>query len=194
MNKSKIIFITILLYFIFTIIVVVCLQYYTVFSGWLSLLSLFLSGVLVLERILNAVLRILGEPRLKLVDSVRKPYNEDSEGEYMELYLTIKNIGGGQAIDCNIHAKAKNISKKPYLISRIPFSLDAGVTAEILFHQIIKSEQTTRSLFKNSPKLKRGEVYEYEIGFSGANFKDEKVHRLKLDLTSWENIRVIIDC
>jgi hypothetical protein len=147
-----------------------------------------------MERISNAIARILKEPRLRIIGSRKEPHNEGSEGEFLDLYLTIKNTGGEQANDCDVYAEVKGVSKNPYCITHMPFSLKAGDSTEIHFQQIIKSEQKARSLSNKSPTLDKGRTYEYEITFFGANFKDEKKHRLKLDLSSWKNIGVILDC
>jgi hypothetical protein len=147
-----------------------------------------------MERISNAIARMLKEPRLRIVDSIRQLHKEGSEGEFMDISLVIKNTGGERADDCIVYAKVKCVSENPYNISGVPFSLNAGDQKKIRFLQIIKSEQQVRSLSGNSPTLDKGKLYEYEITFSGANFKDEKKHRLKLDLSSWENIGVILDC
>lgn len=150
--------------------------------------------MIVLERLLSAIARMLKEPRLKIVGFSKVVHNEDSEGEFIDLYFTVKNTGGDRAEDCEIRAKVKSISKDFYYVTHMPFSLNAGIDTKIYFQQIIKNEQRTRSLSKNSPILEIGKIYEYEIRFSGVNFKDEKKHKLKLDLSSWENIEVILDC
>jgi hypothetical protein len=136
---------------------------------------------------------MLKEPRLRIVGSRREPHNEGSAGEFIDLYLTIKNTGGTRVDDCDMQAEVKGVSKNPYHVAFIPF-LNAGYEKEIRFLQIIRSEQKARPSSKSCPTLDRGRIYDYEITFFGANFKDEKKHRLKLDLTSWENIKVIFDC
>lgn len=193
MSSNKIIFIAILLYFTVVIASIVCLRYYTSFSDWLVLASLILSGVLILGYGLNALLKMLGEPKLKIVRSKIEPYHKGTEGEYKDLYLIVKNIGGKEAIDCQIKAKARGMSQEPYYVTGVPFSLNAGNEKSIRFQQVIKSEQKVQPNFGRGPIMERGKVYEYETNFYG-NFKDTKAHRLKLDLTSWENIRVVLDC
>ena len=88
---------------------------------------------------------------------------------------------------------SKNVSQEPYYLQEMPFSLKAGNDTEIHFQQIIKSEQKVRSLSKKAPAIDRGHIYEYEIRFYG-NFKDDKAHKLTLDLSSWESIGVTLDC
>ena len=193
-GDTRIVFLAILVCLTSIIAFVVYLHLYTSFSDWLALAALILSGVIVMERISSAIARILKEPHLRIVDSRREVRNEGSAGELMDLYLTIKNSGGTQAEDCNMQAEVKGVLTHPYRITPMPFSLNAGDRKEIHFQQIIKSEQKVRSLSNKSPTLNRGRIYEYEITFFGANFKDEKKHKLKLDLTSWDNLGVILDC
>jgi hypothetical protein len=194
MTKNTIILVIILLYLAFVGMVVAYLLYYTDFSGWLTLLSVILTGVVIMERFADRLSKILKEPRLKVIDSRRKSHGEGSEGEYLDIYLIIKNTGGEWAEDCKVYAKVKHISENSYNISGVPFSLNAGDSKEIHFLRIIKSEHKTRDLTGGTPTLDRGKIYEYEITFSGANFEAKKKHRLKLDLSSWENIKVILDC
>lgn len=194
MTNGKLILVAILLYFTVVITFIVYLLFYTEFSDWLVLASLFLSGVIILGYGLNAILKMLGQPKLKIIGSKIESCKVDTEGEYKDVYFLVKNVGGQEAIDCLIRAKVKDTSETPYYVVRTPFSLQAGNDRPIHFQQVIKSEQKIRPLSNKNPTLDRGRIYDYEITFFSANFKDEKKHRLKLDLTSWENIKVILDC
>lgn len=169
------------------------LLFYTNFSDWLALVSLFLSGGIVLGYGLNAILKMLGQPRMKIVGSKIESHNVGTEGEFKDVYLLVKNVGGKEAIDCLIKAKIRGMSQESYYLIGTPFSLKAGDDRSVHFQQVIKNEQKVRPLSEKASIMDRGNVYEYEINFYG-NFKDEKTHRLKLDLSSWENIRIILDC
>lgn len=195
MTRTAWILVIILLYLTVAGAVIVYFLFFTGFSDWLALFALVVSGVIATERIAQWLSKIGEEPRLKIIGSRRESHNEGSEGEYIDIYLLIKNVGGARADDCNIHAMVKGVTKNSFYLNHMPFSLDANDEREgIHFQQIIKSGHNTSALTEKSPKLEMGRIYEYEITFSGANFKDTKKHKLKLDLSSWENIKVILDC
>lgn len=194
MTKNTIILVIILLYLAFAGMVILYLFSYTNFSEWLALSSLILSGVIVVEKIADWLAKMMKEPRLRIVGSSRMLHGEGSEGEYLDIYLLIKNTGGEKADDCDIQAVVKGVTKESFFLNHVPFSLNAGNKKEIHFQQIIKNEHKTRALMDKSPNLGMGRIFEYEITFSGANLEDKKKHRLKLDLSSWENIKVVIDC
>lgn len=191
-SDTKIILLAILVYLTIIIASFAYLFFYTSFSDWWPLISLLPAGVLILSG-LNALLKRLGRPKLKIVRSKIEPQNEGTEGEYKDLYLIVQNVGGEEAIDCLVKANVKSMSQEPYYVVGVPFSLNAGNEKNIRFQQVIKSEQKVQPISEKGPIMDRGNIYEYEIYFYG-NFKDTKAHRLRLDLTSWENIGVILDC
>jgi len=158
-----------------------------------ALSSLLVLGVSVLRYGLKALLKMLERPKLKIVRSKIESQYVGVAGEYKDLYLIVQNVGGQEAIDCLVKANVKSMSQEPYYVVGVPFSLNAGNEKNIRFQQVIKSEQKVQPISEKGPIMDRGNIYEYEIYFYG-NFKDTKAHRLRLDLTSWENIGVILDC
>ena len=195
MTKVKIISIsTILLYSVALTVIMAYLVYYTQFTEWLALISLFLSVGLLIVNILNAIAKMLRQPRLKIIESRIETQRKDSEGEYKDVYFVVRNVGDDQASDCTIKAKVKDVWKDFYNIAGVPFSLNAGDDRGIHFQRIFKSDQRVLPLTENRPIFDRGKVYECEIKFYGRNFKDEKHHHIRLNLSSWENIGITFDC
>jgi len=191
-GDTKIVFLAILVYLTIVIAFVAYLFPYMSFSYWLALSSLLVLGVSVLRYGLKALLKMLERPKLKIVRSKIESQHVGAAGEYKDLYLIVQNVGGQEAIDCQVKAKVRG-SQEPYYVAGVPFSLEAHNEKSIRFQQVIKSEQKVQPNFGRGPIMDRGNIYEYEIYFYG-NFKDTKAHRLRLDLTSWENIGVILDC
>jgi hypothetical protein len=141
---------------------------------------------------LGQILKTLKQPKLKVVQSYVKLENEGTEGEYKDIYLMLRNIGHDQASDFQIMAEVKGISKSAYYITH-NLSLGTFPDKPILFQRIIKSTQKTQSLSDGSPILAIGKVYEYRIWFCGGNL-DKRSQRLMLNLSSWEDIGVRLDC
>lgn len=197
MTKWRIILLfTLLIYSIALAAITTYLSYYTQFTDWLSLSSLFLSTGLLTFNILNQISRMLRQPRLKIIDSrIETCFSRpERSNEYKDVYFLIKNVGDEQARDCTIKANVKDVWKEFYNITGVPFSLDAGNDRKIHFQRIFKNDQRVLPLSENRPIFDRGKVYECEIRFYGRNFRDEKVYRMKLDVSSWENIGLSFDC
>ena len=194
MTKNAIILVIILLYLAFASVVIFYLFSYTNFLDWLALSALVFSGVIATERIAQWLSKIGEEPSLKIIGSTTEFHSKGSEGEYMEIFLIVKNAGGGTADDCKVLAMVDGVSTDFYYVTNNSLSLVPDEKDSVRFQQIIKSEFTTRSLTEGSPRLSGGKIYTFKIRFLGSNFKDKKLHTLKLDLSSWENIKVILDC
>ena len=194
MTKNAWILVIILIYLIVAGAVIFYLVFYTGFSDWLALSALMFSGVIATERIAEWLANLLKEPRLKVVSSRKDLQYEGSAGEFLNIYLLIKNVGGARAEDCDIQAVVKGVTKNPYFVNLEYISLNPKITKEILFQQIVKSKHKTQVSTKGSPELELGRVYEFKLTFSGSNLEDNKNQTLKLDLSSWENIKVILDC
>ncbi len=194
MTKNAVVLVIVLLYLVVGIALAIFWVIFTNFLGWLALLLAVFSGVIPVERLAVRFAKMLKEPRLRIVSSSRVLREEGSEGEYLDIYLLIKNTGGTKATDCDIQAVVKGVTHNSFFLNNNPFSLKANGEEKLHFQQIIKSEHRTRALTEERPKLEMGRIYEYEITFSGANLEDKKKHTLKLDLSSWENINVILAC
>jgi hypothetical protein len=191
---KAVVIVTLIAYFLTLAGTVAYAYYYLLLdaAGWIQLFILLVAlGVFMLEG-LGQILKTLKQPKLKIVQSYVKPENEGAEGEYKDIYLMVRNIGHDQAIDFQIMAEAKGISKSPYYIAH-NLSLGTFPDKHILFQRIIKSTQETQSLSDGSPILAIGKVYEYKIWFCGGNL-DKRSQRLMLNLSSWEGIAVRLDC
>ena len=194
MTKNAWILVIILIYLIGAGAVISYLSFYTGFSDWLALSALVISGVIATERIAEGLSNLFKEPRLKVVGSRKDLQYEGSAGEFLDIYLLVKNIGGARAEDCDIQAMVKGVTKNLYFVNLEYISLNPKITKEIPFQRIVKTARKTQVSTKGSPELELGRIYEFKLTFSGANLEEIRNQTLKLDLSSWEKIKVLLDC
>lgn len=167
-------------------------------NDWIALISLLVFvGIFVLNG-LSEILKVLSRPKLKIVDGNVKVHNEGSEGEFKDFICIIRNVGGEEARDCKIKVKVKEVWQDFYCLPEVPFDIYPDDKRSKFLSQIIKREgkmfiRGTRKTTKHPP-LQMGQVYTLEIRFYGRNFKDKKVHTLRLDLSSWKSIGIKLDC
>jgi len=144
-------------------------------ADWIPLISLLVfAGVFMISG-LGEILKVLRQPKLKIVRS----------------YVDVKSEGTTGATDCEIEVTVENHSS--YCLRGGTFDLKPDKKKPIRFQQIIKSTGKTSDASEKSPILSIGHVYECEVTFYGKNFR-KKTHHLKLDLSSWETVGIILDC
>lgn len=170
------------------------LYYYTEFADWLGLVSaLLLVGIFMLEG-LGQVLTALKQPKLKILNPQVKTRNKNTRGEFKDVCFDVWNDSGQEAIETKIKIKVKELWQDFYLLP--PRYNDLIPDGKMTFHlcQPIKSEEKVIIGDRKELPLDRGKIYELDMRFYGRNFRDRKTHRLKLDLSSWESIGIILDC
>jgi len=160
-------------------------------NDWIALVSLLLLGWIFMLSGLGEILKVLRHPKLKIVDSDVKVEKKGTEGEYKDVFFIIQNVGGEEAVGCDVWVEVENHNS--YRLSGVPFSLVIDKKRPIHFQRVIKGNIKTSPLSENSPILDIGKVYDCRVRFYG-NFRDKKIHQFKLDLSSWENIGIILDC
>lgn len=159
---------------------------------WIALITLMVfAGVFVLEG-LNLILKQVDKPKIKIEGTRVEIHNEDTEGAFKDLYFDIWNEGGQQASDSKVKVKVKGVWVD--LLWSFPMDLYPDDKKSVHLCQVIKSDEKVKIGGRSDTSLDRGKVYTLDMRFYGRNFKDRKSHRLKLDLSSWENIGIILDC
>ena len=179
-----------LLISIFSLIYAYCFLELNV-NDWIALGSLLLLGWIFMLSSLGEILKVLRQPKLKIVRSYVDIKNEGTTGEFKDVYCVIENAGGEKATDCEIEVTVENHNS--YCLGCGTFDLKPDKKKPIRFQQIIKSTGKTSDTSEKSPTLIIGHVYECEVTFYGKNFR-KKTRHLKLDLSSWENVGIILDC
>ncbi len=160
-------------------------------SVWIPLISLLVfAGVFMLSG-LGEILKVLRHPKLKIVDYNVNVEKKDTEGEYKDIFFIIQNVGGEEAVGCEIWMTVENYDS--YRLRGVPFPLVIDKKESIHFQRVIKNTRKTSLLSRKYPILDMGKVYDCKVRFYG-NFRDKKFHQFKLDLSSWENIGIILDC
>lgn len=159
---------------------------------WIALITLMVfAGVFVLEG-LNLILKQVDKPKIKIEGARVEIHNEGTEGAFKDLYFDIWNEGGQQASDSKVKVKVKGVWVD--LLASFPMDLYPDDKKSVHLCQVIKSDEKVKIGGRSDSSLDRGQAYTLDMRFYGRNFKDRKSHRLKLDLSSWENIGIILDC
>lgn len=170
------------------------LYHFTEFADWVGLVSiLLLVGIFMLDGLAH-ILKVLKQPKLKILNPHVKTQNKGTRHEFKDVYFDVWNDSGQEAIEIQIKVKVKELWQDFYLLP--PRYVDLIPDGRKTFHlcQPIKSEEKVIiGGIRNLP-LDRGQIYEVDIRLYGRNFRDRKTRRLKLDLSSWENIGIILDC
>jgi hypothetical protein len=137
--------------------------------------------------------------------------NVGTKHEFKDLIFDIKNNGKIEAIDSRIEVEAKDTwdntrewvnPNLPVHIERGTFNIAPNDKKTIHFGYVDKKQPTTCLIYVQSSDVQRLKefttltkgIYSLEIRFIGKNFTDNKIHRLKLDLSSWKNIGMKLDC
>jgi hypothetical protein len=177
-----------LLYLSILIIIPFYAYYYWNLVDWIPLLSLLVLGGILLFEGLNQILKIMNQPKLKIGNFKIVVCNEGKEGEYKNLYLIIKNVGGEES-DYSIKVLVEGGKQELHSLSQPDITIVPDQELNILLSTAVK---TSGIVPIGSNELDFGKTYTLGIRFYGNNFKDTKIHRLKLDLSSWENINIKI--
>jgi len=199
-QEKSVTLITLLAYFL----VLACTIAYAYYNlaldagNWIQLFILLIAlGVFMLEG-LGQILRALKQSKLKIIDSRTETRNKGTEGEFKDIYFVIENVGGQQAEDCKIKTKVKRAWQDSCSLSSGILDIYPHDKKDIRLCQVVKSSREVEILCtckdEKFPPLEIGETYEIEIEFYCRNFNDQKIHRLKLDLSSWNNIGIRLDC
>jgi len=186
---SVIVLLTSLLISIFSLVYVYCFLELNI-NDWIALVSLLLLGWIFMLSGLGEILKVLRQSKLKIVRSYVEVKNEGTKGEFKDVYCVIENVGSEKATDCEIEVTVENHNS--YCLRGSHFDLKPDKKEPIRFQQIVKSTGKTSDTSEKSPTLSIGHVYECEVTFYGKNFR-KKTHHLKLDLSSWEKVGIILD-
>lgn len=137
--------------------------------------------------------------------------NLGTKDEFKSLFFDIKNNGKIEAKECRITIVVKGIldNSREIVNPNLPTAIDRGVfnimpncPVSINLGQVTKERPTTCEIYAEDPDAKRlgrfvtltKGTYKLEASLAGRNFSHKKVHRFRLDLTSWENIGISLDC
>lgn len=150
------------------------------------------------------------EVNLKIKNPRVTIQNVGSKHEFKNLIFDIKNNGKTEAIGCRIRIEVRGIldNLQEIVNPNLPADIDRGafniipndqisinlgqVTTEQTTTCVIYTERLDSNRLGNFVTLTKG-TYELYISLVGKNFKHKKVHRLRLDLTSWKNVGIKLD-
>lgn len=137
--------------------------------------------------------------------------NLDTKHEFKNLFFDVENNGKTEAKGCRIKIVVKGIwdNTREIVNPNLPAAIDRGVfnimpnyPVSINLGQVTKEQPTTCEIYTEDPDAKRlgrfvtltKGTYKLEISLVGRNFTHKKFHRFRLDLTSWKNIGIKLDC
>lgn len=163
-------------------------------GDWIQLFLLLVAVGVLMFNFVGQILKALKQPKLKILNPQVKIQSKGTQGEFKDVDFDVWNDAGQEAIEIQIKVKVKGLWQDFYLLPpRYNDIIPDGRRTFRLCQPIKSEEKVVIGNRKNLP-LDRGKMYDIEIRFYGKNFRDRKTHRLKLDLSSWENIGIILDC
>jgi hypothetical protein len=134
---------------------------------------------------------------LRIINPRKKIDKQGTEHEVKSLLFDIENTGKVEAKGCKATLRVNGQWNEPETLSPDSFNIRAKDKYSVLLCQVEKKRKTTTViLIKNigtRPALTKG-IYDLDLCIVGENFANGKTHRLKLDLSSWENIAVGLYC
>jgi archaellum component FlaG (FlaF/FlaG flagellin family) len=134
---------------------------------------------------------------LKIINPRKEIHNQGTEHEFKSLLFDIKNNGKVEAKGCKAMLRVSGQWNESETLSPDSFNILAKDKYPIHLCTVEKKYKTTTViLIKNTgtrPALTKG-IYDLDLCIVGENFANGKTHRLKLDLSSWENIGIKLDC
>jgi hypothetical protein len=204
MVQRKIVsFLFLLSYLVVSVAIILYLYCYTQFTDWVGLISLLLFGGLFVLEGLGQILKILRDPRLKIMGSGVKTDYVDTKDEFKDVYFVVVNEGKREAQGCRVKVKIKGISDD-FEVLKLNFPSDDGRfniepnerKPVSLCHVEKKGLRVSIPIVEHpySRVLEKGQNYQLQFLFFGKNIEDRQVHRLRLDLSSWENVGIRLDC
>ncbi|MCW3986167.1 MAG: hypothetical protein NWE91_07165 [Candidatus Bathyarchaeota archaeon] len=165
------------------------------------ILALFL-GFFAMFGGIGYVLKMFSEPDFTIENSWVKLRNAGTKDEYKDLFLRIRNKGKTKAIDCKVKIKVKGRGEDDYqLILPHPVyerrtSINSGDRIIVQLCQVPKKSLNVaiRTILQQPLVLPKGEKYVLEVRMTGDNFPRKKLHNIELDLSSWGNVGIVLDC
>lgn len=135
------------------------------------------------------------EPKFQLENPKIEHNDIGTAGENKSLYFDIRNKGKGEAQNCRLDIKVKGVWGD-FASNGDVFNINPLDKKTILLCQPSKKPNVV--LIKTQPQkyplLDKGKIYELELQIKGKNVTEEKIHKLRLDLSSWEGIKIKLDC
>jgi len=179
---------------------VICCYLFLNWRGELVMLIIALvGGFFVMLSGLGYVLKILSAPDFIIKNPRVDPYDVGTKDEFKDVLFKIRNKGKTKAIDCKFEIKVKD-SGKEFVQLRKPIdkktSINSGdeITINLCNVRKISSNVIINTGINQCLLLDRGKKYPLELKITGDNFQVKKISDFELDLSSWKNIGIILDC
>jgi len=171
-------------------------------GNWIQLFLLLVAiGVSMLEG-LGQLIKALSEPRLKIENPRVEAHNINTKDEFKRILFDLKNNGKTEARGCKLKVKVKGlwdefVALNPSFPRTIEtFDLSPEDRCTIYLCEINKKNPTTTVIYildlSKHSALTEG-THQLELRLFGKNFVDKKLHKLTLNLSSWEKIGIALE-
>lgn len=159
--------------------------------GWIGVTVSFTWGFDLLIWVYKENKELEKEPTLEIKNPRVKIDNIGAKDEFKDVLFEIINNGKTKAINCIAEIKVTDVwYETEVLFSDIDIIPNRPET--VCLCQVMRKSHAVAFTKKTHkyPALDKGKKYQLEIQLYGDNLAEKNIHRLKLDLSSWENIGI----